>query len=153
SWSTARRSRRSSAGKGTSRSRALWISPPRSAPGSARPTRQASSTATSNPTTCSSPAPEVMMTYRIPASLGFFVVLGLSGAPGRSAPCSNGGDCQKIDTKYGYCLQGRCVECISNSGCGDGNTCVAGVCDRACEDGRDCAGDLVCENHRCRPRS
>jgi hypothetical protein len=46
----------------------------------------------------------------------------------RYARCSNGGECQKRDPKYEYCLDGRCVECIGRGGCGAHRACRDGAC-------------------------
>jgi hypothetical protein len=48
----------------------------------------------------------------------------------KNTPCSNGGDCERIDPRFHYCLQHRCVECIADSSCGERGACVDGACER-----------------------
>ncbi len=82
--------------------------------------------------------------------------LGLASAPActpapKNVPCSNGGDCAAADPKYQFCLESRCVECVGNASCGDGNLCVDGRCQRHCRDGRDCPDGEACQAGRCGP--
>ncbi|TKC98708.1 hypothetical protein [Polyangium fumosum] len=69
----------------------------------------------------------------------------------KSVPCSNQGDCEGKNVAFQYCLERRCVECVSDASCGMGNTCVAGLCKRSCKDGRDCLDGYACANDRCTP--
>lgn len=66
----------------------------------------------------------------------------------KDVPCSNQGDCQKVDPKYGYCVDNRCVECLDDTGCGN-DSCVDGRCMHKCVDGRQCPGHQVCSNGYC----
>ncbi len=63
--------------------------------------------------------------------------------------CSNQSDCQKVDPQYGYCVQNRCVECLDDPGCGEGNVCTSGRCIRSCSDGRECKRDQICSQGSC----
>jgi hypothetical protein len=67
----------------------------------------------------------------------------------KSQPCSNAGDCAAAGSKYGYCADSVCVECLEDSGCGEGNLCVHGMCQRHCKDDRDCKGAGACESGTC----
>lgn len=50
-------------------------------------------------------------------------------APSAQHPrCSNGGQCEKIDPKYAYCVHGHCVECVSVASCGEHQQCKEGEC-------------------------
>jgi hypothetical protein len=46
----------------------------------------------------------------------------------RYVSCSNGGECAEKDSRYAYCLEGRCVECVANGGCGENRLCENGQC-------------------------
>lgn len=46
----------------------------------------------------------------------------------KSLPCSNASDCRAHGDGYEYCLEGRCVRCISRSMCDPGELCVDGEC-------------------------
>ncbi len=67
--------------------------------------------------------------------------------------CSNQGECQKVSSEYGYCVQNRCVQCLDDSGCGEGNVCHDGLCIHKCFDGRDCSSGQICENGFCSDRN
>lgn len=67
----------------------------------------------------------------------------------KSVPCSNAGDCSKVDAKYQYCLEGRCVECIGDASCPNRSLCKDGSCRQECKDGRDCPGDMQCASGFC----
>ncbi|HTJ83772.1 MAG TPA: hypothetical protein VL400_18760 [Polyangiaceae bacterium] len=64
-------------------------------------------------------------------------------------PCSNEGDCEKAGGDFSYCSRNRCVECVSNASCGDGNLCVDGTCERHCKDARDCRDGERCSDGKC----
>jgi hypothetical protein len=53
--------------------------------------------------------------------------LGCTPAP-KNTPCSNNGDCEALGEGYSYCLQSRCVRCISASMCKSGELCIDGEC-------------------------
>ena len=86
------------------------------------------------------------------AGAGALLMLAACAPSPRSIPCSNGGDCEKVDPKFAYCLEGRCVECVTNTSCGDGNTCVDGACVTSCKDGRDCPEGQACSDGKCDPK-
>lgn len=67
----------------------------------------------------------------------------------KNVPCSNGGDCAKVDAHFNYCLEARCVECISSSSCGEGRSCTDGAC--TCDSDVGCPGQR-CEEGVCRPK-
>lgn len=46
----------------------------------------------------------------------------------RNVPCSNDAQCAETNEDFRYCLQSRCVECVSSSGCGAGSLCDSGEC-------------------------
>jgi hypothetical protein len=76
--------------------------------------------------------------------------LGCAPTP-RSVPCSNDRQCAELSDDFNYCLQSRCVECISSESCGDGNTCIDGQCFAECTDNRACPDDHVCMEGVCAP--
>ena len=45
----------------------------------------------------------------------------------RSPACSNDHECEAAGD-FHYCLDSRCVECVTNAGCGNGHRCVDGAC-------------------------
>lgn len=67
----------------------------------------------------------------------------------KTVPCSNAGDCKSVNERYGYCVQSHCVECLEDSGCGDGNTCNAGTCERHCKSSQNCPTGDVCRDGFC----
>jgi hypothetical protein len=76
-------------------------------------------------------------------------VLGLACTPSpRNIPCSNGGDCQKADPKFAYCLEARCVECVGDAACGLNQLCVDGRCRQQCATDADCAHG-TCDHKVC----
>lgn len=67
----------------------------------------------------------------VTAALLFGLSLGAASACSsepRFQRCSNGGECERIDPKYAFCLQGRCVECIGRGSCGAHKSCEEGAC-------------------------
>jgi hypothetical protein len=66
----------------------------------------------------------------------------------RSVPCSNGGDCEAADPRFGFCARGHCVECVGPGSC-DGNPCVDGRCEIPCADARTCGDGRKCVDRRC----
>jgi hypothetical protein len=46
----------------------------------------------------------------------------------RSSPCSNDRECETLGGDFHYCLNARCVECVTSAGCGSGHRCVEGAC-------------------------
>jgi hypothetical protein len=70
----------------------------------------------------------------------------------KNVPCSNQSDCKQVDPTYGYCVENRCVECLDDTSCGEGNACVGGRCQHKCQDGRQCAGGQICSDGYCSNR-
>lgn len=77
-------------------------------------------------------------------------VLGCAPTP-RNVPCSNDGQCEEMNDYFNYCVQSRCVECVANASCGEGNTCVDGQCVVRCEDSRACPDNHACVQGVCAP--
>lgn len=82
------------------------------------------------------------------ALFGWIFSAGCAPEP-RNVPCTNDGQCEKASEEFRYCLQSRCVECIEDSACGDGNACVSGECQVRCTDDRKCTGGEVCREGTC----
>jgi hypothetical protein len=60
--------------------------------------------------------------------LGFVVTgSGCTSGP-RSANCTNDGQCADSDEGRAYCVNSRCVECVTNAACGPHKRCAAGSC-------------------------
>jgi hypothetical protein len=74
--------------------------------------------------------------------------LGCAASP-RTVPCSNHADCTAVDSSYGYCLERRCVQCISDAGCSFPGKCVDGTCEKPCNDGRECDDNQSCHDGKC----
>ncbi|MCC6553376.1 MAG: hypothetical protein IT372_10195 [Polyangiaceae bacterium] len=55
------------------------------------------------------------------------LALGCAPSP-RDVPCSNDAQCEQANPAFKYCLQSRCVECVTASACGEGKTCDDGEC-------------------------
>lgn len=49
----------------------------------------------------------------------------------RNVPCSNDAQCAEANEDFRYCLQSRCVECVTSASCGEGNVCDDGECAEA----------------------
>lgn len=95
-----------------------------------------------------------MGSHRIAAALilvlgAAFVGLGGCAPSPAYARCSNDGDCK--EPRYPYCMQSRCVECVSRASC-NGGACNAGTCEITCKDGRDCLHGDACVDGRCEER-
>lgn len=80
---------------------------------------------------------------------GFLVLIAGCDTRPKSVPCSNAGDCDAAGDRFRYCLESRCVECLGDSSCGDGNRCIDGLCQRKCRDGRDCTAEERCVDRMC----
>jgi hypothetical protein len=90
------------------------------------------------------------MPYRRTTILFLVAATSLTCAPApKYVACSDDASCQTVDPNYSYCLQKRCVECVTNSGCGMDNRCVEGVCERRCKDRRDCRDGESCTDGLC----
>lgn len=46
----------------------------------------------------------------------------------QSPACSNDHECEAYGGSFHYCLNSRCVECVTNAACGNGHRCVDGAC-------------------------
>jgi hypothetical protein len=46
----------------------------------------------------------------------------------RTVHCSNDASCKERGGDYNYCVNGRCVECVTNAACGPGRRCSVGTC-------------------------
>ena len=68
----------------------------------------------------------------------------------RNVSCANDGQCEKIDARFHYCLETRCVECVGSASCGEGRACTDGAC--SCSSDVGCPGQR-CDEGVCRPRS
>lgn len=79
-------------------------------------------------------------------------VSGCTPSP-RDVRCTNQGECQQVNPRYGYCVQNRCVECLDDPGCGEGGVCRDGLCMRKCFDGRDCESGQICTEGLCTDRT
>lgn len=67
----------------------------------------------------------------------------------KSVPCSNAGDCEAAGDRFRYCVESRCVECLDDMSCGEGNRCVDGLCERSCREDRDCPRGERCRDRLC----
>jgi hypothetical protein len=54
---------------------------------------------------------------------------GCAPAP-KNVPCENDADCHALDKGYEYCLEQRCVKCVSRSMCAAEELCIDGECKR-----------------------
>lgn len=63
--------------------------------------------------------------------------------------CTNQADCKAVNERYGYCMQNRCVECLGDPGCGEGNVCREGLCVHKCFERRDCDKGQACVDGFC----
>ncbi len=79
------------------------------------------------------------------------LLLGSCAPSPKNVPCSNAGDCNE-DPRFHYCVSARCVECLDDQGCHEGDTCTEGVCLHPCKDGRDCPKDQLCVSGTCASR-
>jgi hypothetical protein len=48
--------------------------------------------------------------------------------PAAAPSCANDAECRQIDEALHYCVQNRCVECVTKAACGRGRTCSVGRC-------------------------
>ncbi|AUX44171.1 uncharacterized protein SOCE26_056340 [Sorangium cellulosum] len=67
-------------------------------------------------------------------------------------PCSSDSACRRLDDDLTYCVNSRCVECLSSAICGAGNQCVDGRCMLRCRDARDCRSGQLCREGACEDR-
>jgi peptidoglycan-associated lipoprotein len=78
-----------------------------------------------------------------------FATLG-AGCGGAKYPnCDNDENCN-VEGHTGVCLNGKCVTCRDDSGCGAGKQCKSGECVSIvdyCDDSHPCSG--TCKDHHC----
>lgn len=68
--------------------------------------------------------------------------------------CENDEHCNS-DGHTGVCVNGTCVECRDDAGCGHGKECQAGRCaavEGFCDEKSPCPGGAPCTNNRCQPK-
>ncbi len=63
--------------------------------------------------------------------------------------CSDDASCQAADPRFAYCMQKRCVECVTNSGCGMDGRCMEGICEQRCRSQADCKDGRSCSGGFC----
>lgn len=88
------------------------------------------------------------MRWVLAVSVLFTALASCVPAP-KDVPCSNQGDCKEVDPQYGFCVDNRCVQCLDDAGCGEGNACVSGRCEHRCQDGRQCPAGQICSDGYC----
>jgi hypothetical protein len=86
--------------------------------------------------------------FRFAASLLILCAVSCAPSP-KDVRCTNQADCKKVDSQYGYCAMNRCVQCLDDPGCGEGNVCTSGQCVHKCIDGRDCTSGQMCTDGLC----
>ncbi|MEO7328371.1 MAG: hypothetical protein ABI193_07325 [Minicystis sp.] len=79
--------------------------------------------------------------------IGLLLLAGCAPDP-KSVRCGNGGDCEKMSSRFHYCLQSRCVECVGDPECGEGRACLDGAC--GCTADRSCGAGQRCEAGACK---
>lgn len=57
----------------------------------------------------------------------FALTLSRCAPEAKTVHCSNDAVC-KDTGDFNYCVNGRCVECVTSSGCEKGERCSAGAC-------------------------
>ncbi|HEY2407477.1 MAG TPA: hypothetical protein VGI10_15810 [Polyangiaceae bacterium] len=62
----------------------------------------------------------------LPATLYFLAAVDCG--PARDAHCSNDGECEALGGDFKYCLESRCVECVTSAACGAHRYCHQGAC-------------------------
>ncbi len=50
------------------------------------------------------------------------------GTPAKTALCSNDGECEARGDGLKFCLERRCVKCLSSSSCESNKICANGAC-------------------------
>ena len=80
--------------------------------------------------------------------IGFLLLIAGCAPSPKSVRCSNGGECEKVDARFHYCLQSRCVECVGDSECGTGRACSDGAC--VCTDNHGCGMGQTCADGTCK---
>ncbi|WP_437668743.1 hypothetical protein [Sorangium sp. So ce131] len=85
------------------------------------------------------------------ASMAGPAAVGCAPEP-ENLPCSSDSACRRLDDDLAYCVNSRCVECLSSAICGAGNQCVDGRCVLRCQDARDCRSGQLCREGTCEDR-
>jgi hypothetical protein len=49
-------------------------------------------------------------------------------APAQAPSCGNDHECESLGANFHYCLNARCVECVTSAGCGANRRCSGGAC-------------------------
>jgi hypothetical protein len=49
-------------------------------------------------------------------------------APAQVPSCGNDHECESLGANFHYCLNARCVECVTSAACGAGRRCGGGAC-------------------------
>ncbi len=62
------------------------------------------------------------------ALLTLGLLLSTDCGPARDAHCSNDGECEALGADFHYCIESRCVECVTNASCGAHHYCHKGAC-------------------------
>ena len=84
------------------------------------------------------------------ATFGLLSVALACGGP-KHPNCENDEHCN-AEGHSGVCLNGKCVDCRDDAGCGRGKECRAGTCaviEGFCDDKLTCPGGSPCQNGRC----
>jgi peptidoglycan-associated lipoprotein len=95
----------------------------------------------------------------IAVAVSLFALAGLAGAGcgGPKYPLCDNDDACNTDGHKGVCVNGTCVECRDDKGCGAGKACQSGACtdipgycdpSRPCSNGGECGADNRCVERR-----
>ena len=60
------------------------------------------------------------------AALYLLAAVDCAGA--HDAHCANDGDCQALGGDFNYCVEARCLQCVTNAACGPHHYCHKGAC-------------------------
>lgn len=89
---------------------------------------------------------------RVGAALGLAgLALALACGGPKYPSCENDDHCN-TSGHNGVCVNGTCVQCRDDAGCGRGQSCQAGACkiiEGFCDDKLPCPGGVPCQNGRC----
>jgi peptidoglycan-associated lipoprotein len=85
---------------------------------------------------------------------GFFFLgaVGSGGCGGLKWPSCDGDEACNTDGHAGVCVDGKCVACRDDKGCGEGRVCRFGRCEDVpgwCDESRPCGAGKGCKEHRC----
>lgn len=89
-------------------------------------------------------------TLLVTAGLGLALACG-----GPKYPSCDNDDTCNTDGHSGVCLNGACVACRDDAGCGRGKECRAGACvaiEAFCDEKTQCPDGAPCQNQRCQPK-